>query len=390
MARSHWYTLLLLVLLIDLFPTTFVQPYYKEKYWTSILEQKIFEPVASAAAPFSERDELPNYRVHWIGKGVYSYKRQAYPLYLGATPIAEAFHPGELRTLETFTKPLTDWAHKLLTQMESPEQLTTHPQFELLRDGLYLLNTRYLIASFNQNRVAVLALSYSPIVVSGRLKGYDEKTADLGAVSARIGAGPEEDEGMARALGIIARTGLQRPLGSLSCERILVRDMEGERDLGTAPRAKVVSHVVGRQEVEMKVAVSAKCYARLAYAYFPYLQVRVDGKAVRPLQTAGRFMALPLDAGEHDIVIKARLSPLRRGLLALAAVSLVMALVLVFREHRNKRAEFCGSGRRRCPVADRCHSPGGGAQPGSGSGPGRSRARTAAQPDPAGDRGSLS
>ena len=338
--RSRWYTLLLLVLLIDLFPTTFVQPYCAEDYSPCGLPRDIFEPVAAAAAPFAQRDELPNYRAHWVAAGLNIYRRQACMLHEGATPIAEAFHPGELRTLGTFTRPFTDWAHALLAQMESPEQLTAHPQFELLRDGLYLLNTRYLIASSNQNRFAtVLALSYSPIVVSGRLKGYDEKTADLGAVSARIGAGPEEDEGMARTLGIIARTGLQRPLGSLSCERILVRDMEGERDLGTAPTAKVVSHVVGRQEVEMKVAVSAKCYARLAYAYFPYLQVRVDGKAVRPLQTAGRFMALPLDAGEHDIVIKARLSPLRRGLLALAAVSLVMALVLVFREHRNKRAE---------------------------------------------------
>ena len=63
---------------------------------------------------------------------------------------------------------------------------------------------------------------------------------------------------------------------------------------------------------------------------------------MRPLQTAGRFMALPLDAGEHDIVIEARLSPLRRGFLALAAVSLVMALVLVFREHRNYRAKAAG------------------------------------------------
>ena len=146
----------------------------------------------------------------------------------------------------------------------------------------------------------------------------------------------------ARALEIIARTGLQRPLGSLACERILVRDVEGQRDLGTTPTARVVSHVVRRQEVEMKVEVSADCYARLAYAYFPYLRVSVDGKQVRPLQTAGRFIALPLDAGEHDLVIEARLSPLRRGLLALAAVSLVVALALVFREHRHSRANAAG------------------------------------------------
>ena len=35
-------------------------------------------------------------------------------LYEGGTPIAEAFHPGELRTLQTFTQPFTDWAHEMM------------------------------------------------------------------------------------------------------------------------------------------------------------------------------------------------------------------------------------------------------------------------------------
>ena len=343
LARSRWYTILLLVMVVDLFPTTFVQPYCEEDYSPCGSPRDIFDPVAAASAPFSQRDELPNYRAHWIATDLNIFRRQACMLYEGATPIAEAFHPGELRTLETFTQPFTDWSQGLLERMESPDQLTAHPQYELLRDGLYLLNTRYLIASSNRKKFATaLALSYSPIVVSGRLENYGEKTTDLGAASAGLDADPEESEAIARTLGIIARTGLRPPLGSLACERILVRDMEGDRDLGTTPAARVVSHVVRRQEVEMKVEVSADCYARLAYAYYPHLRVSVDGKQVRPLQTAGRFMALPLDAGSHDIAIEARLSPLRRGLLALAAVSLVMALVLVLREHRNNRANAAG------------------------------------------------
>ena len=343
LARSRCYTILLLVLVVDLFPTTFVQPYCKADYSPCGSPRDIFDPVAAASAPFSQRGELPSYRAQWIATGLNIFRRQSCMLYDGATPIAEALHPGELRTLQTFTQPFTGWAHGLLERMESPEQLTAHPQFELLRDGLYLLNTRYLIASSNRMKFATaLALSYSPIVVSGRLEGYDENAADPDAVSARIGVDPEMDEAMARSLEIIARTGVQRPLGSLACERILVREVEVERDLGTAPVARVVSHVVRRQEVEMKVEVSADCYARLAYAYFPYLRVSVDGKPVRPLQTAGRFMALPLEAGEHEIAIEARLSPLRRGLLALAAVSLVLALALVARERRNSRTNAAG------------------------------------------------
>ena len=337
LARSRWYTILLLVLMIDLFPTTFVQPYNEENYWSTSLEQNILKPIAVAAAPFLQRDELPEYRAHWVGPGLYSYKRQAYTLYLGATPISEAFHPGELRTLQTFTQPFTGWANTLIGRMDSLEQLKAHPLYKLLSDGLYLLNTRYLIADSPNRFTTVLSMGHSPIVVSGRLEGYDRNATGPEAISARIGVEPEMDEAIARALEIIARTGVQRPLGSLACERILVRDMEGQRNLETAPVARVLSHVVRRQEVEMKVEVSADCYARLAYAYFPYLRVSVDGKPVRPLQTAGRFMALPLEAGEHEIAIEARLSPLRRGLLALAAVSLVLALALVVREHRNLR-----------------------------------------------------
>ena len=85
----------------------------------------------------------------------------------------------------------------------------------------------------------------------------------------------------------------------------------------------------------MRVAISARCYARLSYAYFPYLQVTVDGMPVQPMQTAGRFIALPLEAGERDIVLKAQLSPLRRGLLAFSGILFVGALALVLREHKH-------------------------------------------------------
>ncbi|MDE2698586.1 MAG: hypothetical protein OXI23_06940, partial [Gemmatimonadota bacterium] len=120
-----------------------------------------------------------------------------------------------------------------------------------------------------------------------------------------------------------------------SCENIFIRDREGS-DLGTEPTAQVLAHVVRHQRVEMKVATSEACYARLSYAYFPYLHITVDGTPVEPLETAGRFIALPLEAGEHDIVIQARLSPLRRGLIGFSGVMLLVALALVFIEQKRK------------------------------------------------------
>ncbi len=354
LSRSRWGTLLLLVVWVDLFPTTFVHLYYPENYSPTGWPPETFADVREAATPFIERDELPNYRAHWIGEGVYVFKRRARMLYMGATPIAEAFHPGELRTLNTFIYPFTDWAHSLLPEMESLEQfLQAHPYRDQLMAGFYLLNTRWVIATSNQHKSGfIFSLEdYSPIVVSGRLAGYDEKAVDLADITerfhlrqqpvipTRFGADSAGKDSVAveQALWIILQTGLHQPTGTLSCERILVRDREGEHDLGTTPTAQVLSHVVDHKRVELRVAVSADCYARLAYAYFPYLQVTVDGTPVQPMETAGRFVALPLEAGEHDIVLQARLSPLRRGLLVLSGVLLVGALALVLREQRRSK-----------------------------------------------------
>lgn len=334
-ARSRRCTLLLLAIGLDLFPTTFIQPYYPGgEYLPAGWKARTFAEIAEAASAFDGGEDLPNYRAHWIGEGVYPYKRRAQMLYMGGTPIAESFHPGELRTLKTFTGPFTDWALGFLPRMESLEQLKAHRHLDPLLDGFRLLDTRHVLTTSNERKTGfAFSLESSPILVSGRLSGYDEESFDAGAMAARFGE--DLDEPTARMLSIILRTGPRAD--GLSCERILVRGLEGEVDLGTAPAARVLAHRVDHQQVEMKVAVSARCHARLAYGYWPYLRVTVDGAAVKPMETAGRFMAIPLEAGEHDIAIRARLSPLRKGLLLLAAACLAGSLALVFRERANHK-----------------------------------------------------
>ena len=114
-SRSRWYTILVAAMWIDLFPTTFIYAYTHDEHEPPTgMPAEVFEPIARAAEPFLERGELPNYRAQWIGEGVYPTLRKACVLYQGKTPIAEAFHPGELLTLETFNKPFTAWAHKEL------------------------------------------------------------------------------------------------------------------------------------------------------------------------------------------------------------------------------------------------------------------------------------
>jgi hypothetical protein len=88
----------------------------------------------------------------------------------------------------------------------------------------------------------------------------------------------------------------------------------------------------------MRVHVSEPCFIRLAYAYYPYLRVTVDGQSVTPYQTTGGFIALRLDAGAHRIALEPYLSPIRRALLAVDLVLVALAFAL-FLQSRHTRGE---------------------------------------------------
>ena len=69
-------------------------------------------------------------------------------------------------------------------------------------------------------------------------------------------------------------------------DRIYVLPMAEPVDLGTNPSVEVLSHRVWNQRVEIRCRVAEPCFARLAYAYYPYLRVRVDGEPITPYETA--------------------------------------------------------------------------------------------------------
>ena len=100
---------------------------------------------------------------------------------------------------------------------------------------------------------------------------------------------------------------------------------------------EVLEHRVWNQRVELRIRTSSACFARLSYAYYPYLRVTVNGREVAPLRTAGRFIALRLSGGEHQIVLEPVLSPLRRGLLILNLVLLAAAAFVWVRMQRRKQ-----------------------------------------------------
>ncbi len=152
----------------------------------------------------------------------------------------------------------------------------------------------------------------SPVVVSPRVAGWDHPL--------KRSADTQTQEALLR---LLKATGVNTEENT--CDQILLTGYEGREDLGTSPSVEVLEHRVWNQRVELRIRTSSPCFARLSYAYYPHLRVTVNGQEVAPLQTAGRFIALRLSGGEHQIVLDPVLSPLRRGLLTLNLVLLAAA-----------------------------------------------------------------
>ena len=111
----------------------------------------------------------------------------------------------------------------------------------------------------------------------------------------------------------------------LSCDVVVLIAGGAKRDLGTNPQAEILKHRVENERVVIQMQVDAACFARLAYAHYPYLQVRVDGKEVESWPTAGGFIAIELAAGRHQIELVPYLSPLRKAMLGILLVLLVVS-----------------------------------------------------------------
>ena len=346
MRRSNLFSLVILVVLVDLGTTTFLHPYRSDKSTPTGLPDEIFAQISQEAQADRSASGLPSYRAQWIADDVHRALSIGQILQVGRMPTLEAFHPGELRALNDFTGPLSDIARKILTRIEDPEKFSSHPYAGLLTAGFFLANTRNVLVTSSRGFGYVLPFTESaPIAVAPRLEAHSDAMADSIEVNAALMDVLDLDRMDRIAVRRIKNllwviSGMEVRPGQLACERIYIRDLEEAIDLGTTPVVEVVDHVVDHQKVTLVVRASQACYARLSYAYFAFLHVMVDGVRVVPMQTAGRFLAIELKPGTSEISIEARLSPLRLGLLWAAIVGGLAAALVVYIEHRRLQTTY--------------------------------------------------
>ena len=229
-----------------------------------------------------------------------------------------------------------------------PETIFGRSHWEVILTGMSMMDVRFLVVSHLDGYTKINDMSafgsYGPVLVSPRVEPVPAEQLDQFVASGEPFETMESkgvDPGFMKvlmdsytALFLVANARVD--LNSRACDRIFVVDAEG-KELDTNPAAEVLEHTVRMQRVDLKLRVSEACFARLAYSYFPHLRVTVDGREVAPLRTAGGFMAVQLEAGEHDLVLEAELSPLRRGLLAVNLLYLAATAFLFVDNRRRKR-----------------------------------------------------
>ena len=348
-------TLILFAIAVDLGPTTFQQVYSTR----NPVPDRVPE-LRPHADSLDTQGKLPNYRVLSSGSRHSKYLQKGKLYFESRTPHPGSFHPGRARAAVDFVEPVDRYLLKLVEmgyfaiamddsidadpQGQFPETIFGRSHEEIILAGFNMMDVRYFILSIPGRWRPYSGFEHGPVLVSPKTVPFPAGKLDQLAASGEAFKylDPERvDAGFMkmltdsyRALFLVVNTGVDPE--TRVCKRIYVLDDEGQ-ELGTTPAVEVLEHTVRMQRVDLKLRVSEACFARLAYSYFPYLRVAVDGREVAPLRTAGGFMAVQLEAGERHLTLEAELSPLRRVLLAVNLLYLAATVFLFVDNRRRKR-----------------------------------------------------
>ncbi len=103
---------------------------------------------------------------------------------------------------------------------------------------------------------------------------------------------------------------------------------------------KVIGHTVRANKVIIVAETTADSYAQLSYAYYPWMEARIDGKKTETYKSAFKLLVIRLPEGRHRIELTPKLTPLRKATAAVSLIALaaVTAMLLpwqrIFKQNR--------------------------------------------------------
>ncbi len=271
-ARGRVLLFPLLLVLIDLGPTTLQQPFTKAVnnptyYPLDIIEELQTEGEALDLAA----GELPNYRLFTNLADMHIFLATTWLMCRTDLPTPQADHRHILSSMSAFVGPFERYLNYLIHHFEADEDEESVTQrIDIARAGLQLLNARHLLDTHEENGVLTLTnAAATPIIVAPTLAPFPalpNKSVDEDHISYALKQQPENTQLQTLAeLFPVAQLIADMELGTSGnrSARIFVPDVEPS-SFGTEPSAEVISHRVWHQRVEMQVQISAACYARLA------------------------------------------------------------------------------------------------------------------------------
>lgn len=342
------YVLALLAIVADLGPATFQHPYMPPGKDPLGYPASLYESFGDLARPYRDQGELPGYRIFWALGDTHPFLALGWLHAKTHTPLPHGIQAGELQAAAAFVAPLERYLSKVLGEASADQLSALLSGFPFMANALVLLNVKYLLLTRADHTLASPGNIFpnTPVLAFPRALGISSgqfsQLWSSAEVERQLQQQTQDPEllAMAPSLLPILWTIQQMRIdpASRTGERLLLLDWAGQEELGAVPQVELLEHRVWDQRVALRLRLSAPAYVRLAYGYYPYLRVRVDGQEVVPLQTVERFIALRLEAGEHRIALEPRLSPLRRFFLLLDMGLLIAAVwVWVWEGRRSER-----------------------------------------------------
>lgn len=310
-------TLALGLVLFDLGPTTFQQPYARPAdrgpggFLVSDFDQLRRQSLEAVPA-----GHVPPYRTLLAHGETNRYLATGLLYDQARLPIADGPHPGELPAVFDFVQPLQ---HYIAWWVEQNPRAAGVDD-EVIRAGLRMLNVRFLLTGHLESdglSLTTLQLPATPALAAGTIESFDAFLRREPAVATLIDTqASTRVRRIVRTMALISA--MQVDSVRSSSRAVFARDLPSRVDLQTDPDLEVRRHSVTNERVELELELSQDAFVRLAYGYWPWMHVVVDGVVTQPLQTEERFVLLQLEKGPHLILLEPRLSTLRRVLLWIA------------------------------------------------------------------------
>jgi len=332
-SEATFTTLILLIVLIDLLPAV-VQPAYADfSYEKNVFDEGL--PVNYAGGRVL--DLHSNYRTYYP---YVSYTNNNIPEVFGILP------EGAPRSFAYIASIATGAAQDIYDNNSTLS--------DTVLQGLFLFNTEYLIihnqqrgipadVSFASKRYSfgferdteIINLDNSPVILSRSLQCCFTHSLDA-------------EEGFFTKLkfnsrnldwdytsSLVSEMGIN--LETSTADYILTKSHQTLQIEPTKPLVfNIVAQSYSPKKVVMIVNSSSESFARLAYSYYPWLKISVNGEKQLPIQTAMNFVALKLNEGISEIVIEADVSSLRKVLNFISFITLMLLLLLLFLIHFKK------------------------------------------------------